>query len=98
MGVDDLPPSWRSFPRRALGRGLAVCVVLWACGFLWTWMTTHLPPVVWSVPHIAGFNYQGGMVLSPEFAALLFGLVVYTASFIAEIVRAGILAVPQRPR
>ena len=82
-------------PRRALGRGLAVCVVLWASGFLWTWMLTHLPPVVWSVPHIEGFNYQGGMVLSPEFAALLFGLVVYTASFIAEIVRAGILAVPR---
>jgi general L-amino acid transport system permease protein len=81
--------------RRTLGRSLAVCVALWASGFLWTWMTTHLPPVVWSVPHIAGFNYQGGIVLSPEFAALLFGLVVYTASFIAEIVRAGILAVPK---
>ena len=85
-------------PRRALGRSLAVCVVLWASGFLWTWMTTHLPPVVWSVPRIEGFNYQGGMVLSPEFAALLFGLVVYTASFIAEIVRAGILAVPKGQR
>ena len=85
-------------PRRALGRGLAVCVVLWASGFVWTWLTTHLPPVVWSVPHIEGFNYQGGIVLSPEFAALLFGLVVYTASFIAEIVRAGILAVPKGQR
>jgi general L-amino acid transport system permease protein len=85
-------------PRRALWRGLAVCVVLWASGFLWTWLTTHLPPVVWSVPHIAGFNYQGGIVLSPEFTALLFGLVVYTASFIAEIVRAGILAVPRGQR
>ncbi len=82
-------------PRRALQRSLAVCVGLWASGFLWTWLTTHLPPVVWSVPHIEGFNYQGGTVLSPEFAALLFGLVVYTASFIAEIVRAGILAVPK---
>jgi general L-amino acid transport system permease protein len=81
--------------RRALQRSLAVCVGLWASGFLWTWLTTHLPPVVWSVPHIEGFNYQGGTVLSPEFAALLFGLVVYTASFIAEIVRAGILAVPK---
>src|SRR5215470_2464906 len=82
-------------PRRALGRALAVCAVLWVSGFVWTWLTTHLPPVVWSVPHIEGFNYQGGIVLSPEFAALLFGLVVYTASFIAEIVRAGILAVPK---
>jgi general L-amino acid transport system permease protein len=82
-------------PLRALGYGLAVCVGLWASGFLYTWMTTHLLPVVWSMPRIEGFNYQGGMVLSPEFAALLFGLVVYTASFIAEIVRAGILAVPK---
>ena len=94
--------GWLSYCRRgpaspphALGRSLAVCVVLWASGFVWTWMATHLPPVVWSVPHIEGFNYQGGIVLSPEFAALLFGLVVYTASFIAEIVRAGILAVPR---
>jgi general L-amino acid transport system permease protein len=53
------------------------------------------PPLVWSMPHIRGFNYSGGLVLSPEFAALLLGLVLYTASFIAEIVRAGILAVPR---
>jgi general L-amino acid transport system permease protein len=85
-------------PRRALGCSLVACAVLWTSGFLWTWLTAQLPPVVWSVPRIEGFNYQGGMVLSPEFAALLFGLVVYTASFIAEIVRAGILAVPKGQR
>ena len=56
------------------------------------------PPLVWSMPHIRGFNYSGGLVLSPEFAALLLGLVIYTASFIAEIVRAGILAVPRGQR
>jgi general L-amino acid transport system permease protein len=83
---------------RAWRRGLAVCVVLWSSGFLWTWVTARQPPVVWSVPRIEGFNYQGGLVLSPEFAALLGGLVVYTASFIAEIVRAGILAVPRGQR
>lgn len=55
-------------------------------------------PLVWSVPRIQGFNYRGGLVLSPEFAALLFGLVVYTAAFIAEVVRAGILAVPRGQR
>ena len=44
-------------------------------------------------PELAGFNFTGGGALSPEFAALLLGLVIYTASFIAEIVRAGILAV-----
>jgi general L-amino acid transport system permease protein len=102
LGVGLGAWGWMSYrrhgaasPRRALGRSLAVCVALWGSGFLWTWLTTHLPPVVWSVPRIEGFNYQGGIVLSPEFAALLFGLVVYTASFIAEIVRAGILAVPK---
>ncbi len=44
-------------------------------------------------PELQGFNFTGGLAGSPEFAALLFGLVTYTAGFIAEIVRAGILAV-----
>jgi general L-amino acid transport system permease protein len=44
-------------------------------------------------PELAGFNFGGGHSVSPEFAALLIGLTVYTAAFIAEIVRAGILAV-----
>ena len=44
-------------------------------------------------PELRGFNFAGGGALSPEFAALLLGLVIYTASFIAEIVRGGILAV-----
>jgi len=45
------------------------------------------------VPELQGFNFVGGLAVSPEFAALLIGLVTYTAGFIAEIVRAGILAV-----
>lgn len=45
------------------------------------------------MPELRGFNFVGGLTLTPEFAALLFGLVVYTAAFIAEIVRSGILAV-----
>lgn len=44
-------------------------------------------------PELKGFNFAGGHAISPEFAALLIGLTVYTAAFIAEIVRAGILAV-----
>lgn len=51
-------------------------------------------PVVMDVPILGGFNFTGGATLSPELAALLAGLVVYTATFIAEIVRSGILAVP----
>jgi general L-amino acid transport system permease protein len=50
-------------------------------------------PTFTSVPAIEGFNFVGGMAVSPEFAALLVGLTTYTAGFIAEIVRAGILAV-----
>jgi general L-amino acid transport system permease protein len=50
-------------------------------------------PTFTSTPALEGFNFVGGMALSPEFAALLFGLVVYTAAFIAEIVRAGVLSV-----
>jgi len=50
-------------------------------------------PTFSSSPELQGFNFVGGAALSPEFAALLIGLVAYTAAFIAEIVRAGILAV-----
>jgi len=50
-------------------------------------------PTFSSVPELQGFNFAGGAALSPEFAALLIGLATYTAAFIAEIVRAGILAV-----
>jgi general L-amino acid transport system permease protein len=44
-------------------------------------------------PELQGFNFVGGAALTPEFAALLAGLAIYTAAFIAEIVRAGVLAV-----
>jgi len=50
-------------------------------------------PTPWSTPVLSGFNFTGGMTLTPEFAALLTGLVLYTAAFIAEVVRAGIAAV-----
>ena len=50
-------------------------------------------PVVWDYPEIAGFNFRGGMTLVPEFIALFLALVIYTATFIAEIVRSGINAV-----
>ncbi len=50
-------------------------------------------PLTWSFPELAGFNFKGGMTLVPEFIALFLALVIYTASFIAEIVRSGILAI-----
>ena len=50
-------------------------------------------PFELQVPALAGFNFSGGATLTPEFAALLAGLTIYTAAFVAEIVRAGVLAV-----
>ena len=50
-------------------------------------------PLSWEYPVLKGFNYRGGMEIIPEFAALAAALSTYTASFIAEIVRAGIMAV-----
>ncbi len=64
-------------------------------------VTLGVPFVIWllggapyhmSWPELQGFNFTGGMVIQPEFTALLVGLVVYTSAFIAEIVRSGILA------
>ncbi len=61
-----------------------------------------IPILVWllsgasgelSYPKLVGFNFQGGLGITPEFSALLFGLIVYTAAFIAEITRAGIASV-----
>jgi general L-amino acid transport system permease protein len=66
-----------------------------------TGLIIGLPLVVWllggaphhmSWPELKGFNFDGGMVIQPEFTALLVGLVLYTSAFVAEIVRSGILA------
>ncbi len=50
-------------------------------------------PLHWSLPVHRGFNFQGGLVLRPEFTALWLALSLYTASYIGEIVRAGIESV-----
>lgn len=52
-------------------------------------------PLSLSHPELKGFNFKGGMTLIPELAALWLALTIYTAAFIAETVRAGILAVPK---
>ena len=50
-------------------------------------------PMTLEYPELKGFNFWGGAVMSPEFVALLLALSLYTAAFIAEIVRSGILSV-----
>ena len=55
-------------------------------------------PVSLEIPALKGFNFRGGVHMSPELAALTFALGIYTAAFIAEIVRAGILAIDKGQR
>jgi general L-amino acid transport system permease protein len=50
-------------------------------------------PFAFDIARLSGFNLKGGIQVIPEMAALVFGLVTFTAAFIAEIVRAGVLAV-----
>ena len=52
-------------------------------------------PIRFESPELRGFNFVGGVRLLPEFIALLVALTTYTAAFIAEVVRAGVLAVPR---
>lgn len=73
---------------RVLGWNLALAVLLPAA----VWLTAGAPTEM-DVPALKGFNFVGGVSLSPEFLALLLGLSLYIAAFIAEIVRSGVQAV-----
>jgi general L-amino acid transport system permease protein len=78
----------RQFPLLLTGAALVIAlplVVLIATGF----------PISFQKPELRGFNFVGGLRLLPEFVALLVALTTYTAAFIAEVVRAGILAIPR---
>lgn len=55
-------------------------------------------PPSWDLPRLQGFNFDGGLTLSPEFAALLAALVLHHAAHISEVVRGAILAVPRGQR
>ena len=59
---------------------------------LLTWAIGGAPTAM-NVPVLKGFNFIGGTNISPEFTALLLGLILYTAAFVAEVVRAGIQSV-----
>lgn len=76
----QLFPVWR----------VGIALIL-ACPLLAWWLSGA--DLSLNVPVLQGFNFRGGLTLTPEFAALLLGLVIYTAAFIAEVVRSGIQAV-----
>jgi general L-amino acid transport system permease protein len=61
-------------------------------------VTVWLAPagaIAWQVPSLAGFNFRGGVALTPELFALTLGLSIYSAAYIAEIVRSGVQAIPR---
>ena len=62
---------------------------------LGTFLTTQTGPVEIHTPIVEGRNFVGGYTLSPGFSAILLGLVIYTSTYIAEIIRAGISGVPK---
>ncbi|WP_144186759.1 amino acid ABC transporter permease [Elioraea rosea] len=98
--VAGIAATWalaRLFRARQFATGQRTPIWPYALGLI-----AGLPIAVWllmgapwtvDVPALRGFNFSGGGTVSPEFAALLLGLVLYTAAFIAEIVRAGIQAI-----
>lgn len=81
----------RTFPAGRIGMGFMVGLPILA-------LLLQTGPLAFSYPALGPYNVEGGLVIQPEFAALLIGLSVYTAAFIAEIVRAGIEGVPRGQR
>ena len=78
----------RTSPRLPWGAAAFVAIAL--AGFLFTGT-----PLRGDIPEVGRFRYEGGLQVSPEYTALLLGLVIYTGAFIAEIVRSSIQAVPK---
>lgn len=72
---------------------LALCILLPLLAFF-----AAGQPISLNFPALKGFNFRGGIQLPPEFVALTFALSIYTAAFIGEIVRAGIIAVDKGQR
>ncbi|MCP4541920.1 MAG: ABC transporter permease subunit [Chloroflexi bacterium] len=86
LGRYQLKTGRSTYP---VATAIVVLLVLPAVG----WFIGGTSPLVADFPVMGKFNFEGGMRLTTEYAALLAGLVIYTGAFIAEVVRAGIMAV-----
>ena len=99
--VGLLPWIWRRRRQARTGRpafspawGLAAWLLVAGLA----WLALPQAPYALELPTIGRFKYEAGRVFSPEFTALLIGLVAYAAAFIAEVLRAGIVSVSQGQR
>jgi general L-amino acid transport system permease protein len=70
---------------------VAIAVVLFISAL--GWVLLGRPPLIVEAPVRERFNFRGGLALTPEFSAVVLGLVIYTAGFIAEVVRGGLQSV-----
>jgi general L-amino acid transport system permease protein len=91
---------WRDRSRRRLENNemtqpwfmASITMLFWIC---MAWVFTKNFPFVAQWPRVENNTVQAGLLLTPEYCAILFGLTFYTAAFIAEIVRGSILAIPK---
>ncbi|MCX7791066.1 MAG: ABC transporter permease subunit [Chloroflexaceae bacterium] len=88
----------RDRPGVALPWALLIAGGIALLGFVVTRIVAGQWPVTLEIPELRRFGFSGGITLTTNFAALLFGLVIYTATFIGEIVRSGIQAVNKGQR
>jgi general L-amino acid transport system permease protein len=81
--------------RERTGKGLptAIATTVMLVAFPWVGWLLGGAALQLDIPRLAGFDFAGGLGLSPEFTALLIGLVTYNAAFVAEVVRSGIQSV-----
>ena len=73
------------------GAVAAVCILALA---LTPALTPEGAPII-DIPYLKGFNYRGGLRITPEFAAIAIAIIVFGSAYIAEIVRGGFLSVPR---
>ncbi|WP_117160912.1 amino acid ABC transporter permease [Paraliobacillus sp. X-1268] len=89
---------WKIKRTKQIETGNRKYPVVWGIGILilsllLAFVITMSGPVNIDTPVLGNFNFEGGYIISPEFLAVLLGLTIYTATYIAEIVRGGILSV-----
>jgi len=75
--------------------GWVRCAALPIIGLIAAFWLAPAGGIAWQLPRLAGFNFTGGVAVTPELFALTLGLGLYSAAYVAEIVRSGVQAIPR---